>query len=152
MPARDELFRAPRAKAAAIVGGVVALFAGLSACASLPSAPEPQVATPACAERAAGMASWYGPNLQGNPTANGERFDQNALTAAHRTLPLPSLVRVTNLANGRDVVVRVNDRGPYAEGRLIDVSRAAAQKLDFVSDGETEVALCVLGPVPEQPA
>src|SRR5690348_8096374 len=67
-----------------------------------------------------GIASWYGPGFHGNRTANGEDYDSNELTAAHRTLQMPSLVRVTNLDNGRSLVVRVNDRGPYARGRLID--------------------------------
>src|ERR1700744_5792728 len=70
-----------------------------------------------------GIASWYGPNFHGGRTANGEIFDENALTAAHRTLPMPANVRVTNLENGKSIVVRVNDRGPYAKGRIIDVSK-----------------------------
>lgn len=80
-----------------------------------------------------GVGSWYGPDFHGKPTANGEIFDQNGLTAAHRTLPMPSLVRVTNLENGRSIMVRVNDRGPFAHGRIIDLSRRSAQLL--VSSG-----------------
>ena len=76
-----------------------------------------------------GIASWYGPNFHGKTTANGENFDQNLISAAHRTLPLPSLVRVTNLENGRSIRVRVNDRGPFAHGRIIDMSRRGAQLL-----------------------
>ena len=72
-----------------------------------------------------GLASWYGDQFHGRPTATGERFDMNALTAAHKTLPLPGLVEVTNLANGRRIVVRVNDRGPFVDGRIIDLSRGA---------------------------
>jgi len=76
-----------------------------------------------------GMASWYGPGFHGGKTANGERFDQDDLTAASPTLPLPSMVRVTNLANGKSAVVRINDRGPFKDNRIIDLSRASAQTL-----------------------
>jgi rare lipoprotein A len=86
-----------------------------------------------------GIASWYGPNFHGKHTANGEIYDQNALTAAHRTLPLPSIVRVTNLENGRSVKLTVNDRGPYAKGRIIDVSRRSAQLLGFDGKGTARV-------------
>lgn len=86
-----------------------------------------------------GIASWYGPNFHGKFTANGERYDQNALTAAHRTLPMPSIVRVTNLENGRSVKLTVNDRGPYAKGRIIDVSRRSAQLLGFDGKGTARV-------------
>lgn len=95
-----------------------------------------------------GTASWYGADLQGRPTASGERFDRRALTAAHPTLPIPSLVQVTNLANGREVIVRVNDRGPFEPSRLIDVSRAAAEVLGFVRAGHARVHLRYLGPAP----
>ena len=78
-----------------------------------------------------GQASWYGPNFHGRLTANGEIYDQYALTAAHPTFPLPSYARVTNLANGRSVMVRVNDRGPYHDGRIIDLSSKAAEMLDY---------------------
>lgn len=86
-----------------------------------------------------GIASWYGAKFHGRPTANGEIFDQNALTAAHPTLPLPVLVRVTNLENGRSLVVRVNDRGPFAHGREIDLSRRAADLLGFLNQGTAKV-------------
>ncbi len=76
-----------------------------------------------------GLASWYGPGFHGNSTANGEQFNTHDLTAAHPTLPMPSLVRVTNLENGKVLVVRINDRGPFARGRIIDLSKASAQKL-----------------------
>lgn len=82
-----------------------------------------------------GLASWYGPKFHGRRTANGEIFDQYALTAAHRTLPLPSRVRVTNLANNREVVLRVNDRGPFVGDRIIDLSRRAAQLLGTERSG-----------------
>lgn len=86
-----------------------------------------------------GMASWYGRQFHGRHTANGETYNMNDMTAAHRTLPLPSVVRVTNLNNGRSVKLRVNDRGPFAKGRIIDVSRRAAQELGFKNKGVTRV-------------
>ncbi len=95
-----------------------------------------------------GVASWYGDEFQGRPTANGERFDMNLLTAAHPTLPMPSHVRVTNLNNGRSIIVRVNDRGPFARGRIIDLSRAAARELGFERDGTAPVRVQNLGVAP----
>ncbi len=86
-----------------------------------------------------GIASWYGPGFHGKSTANGEVFDQNALTAAHRTLPMPSMVRVTNLDNGRSIKVRINDRGPFKNGRIIDLSRRAADLLGFRRLGTAKV-------------
>lgn len=86
-----------------------------------------------------GFASWYGPQFHGKKTANGDKFNQNALTAAHPTLPLPSLVRVTNLENGKTLVVMVNDRGPFARGRILDVSKRAAQLLGFEQNGIAKV-------------
>ena len=91
-----------------------------------------------------GVASWYGPQFHGKDTANGEIFDQNAVSAAHRTLPLPSVVRVTNLENGRVIVVRVNDRGPFAHGRIIDMSRRGAQLLGFERQGTAKVLVEIL--------
>jgi rare lipoprotein A len=82
-----------------------------------------------------GVASWYGPNFHGKQTANGEIYNQYAMTAAHKTLPLPSVVRVTHRENGRSIIVRVNDRGPYADERIIDLSKKAAQKLDMIGSG-----------------
>jgi rare lipoprotein A len=87
----------------------------------------------------AGQASWYGPGFHGRRTANGETFNTNALTAAHRTLPFGTRIRVTNRKTGRSVIVRVNDRGPYAHGRVIDLSRASAQAIGI--DGVAEVSL-----------
>jgi rare lipoprotein A len=92
-----------------------------------------------------GMASWYGRQHQGRSTASGEAFDMNQLTAAHRTLPFGSRVRVTNLENGRSVVVRVNDRGPFTGQRILDVSLAAAKALGMVGAGVTRVEMVVLG-------
>ena len=86
-----------------------------------------------------GVASWYGPDFHAKRTANGETFDMNSLTAAHKTLPLPSVVRVINLRNGRAVKLRVNDRGPFVNGRVIDVSRRAAQLLGFEGQGTAPV-------------
>ena len=86
-----------------------------------------------------GMASWYGPGFHGNKTASGERFDQDDMTAAHRTLPMPSMVRVTNLSNGKSAIVRVNDRGPFSKDRIIDLSRASAQKLGIIGSGTGRV-------------
>jgi rare lipoprotein A len=86
-----------------------------------------------------GIASWYGPGFHGESTANGERFDKMAMTAAHRTLPLPSIVQVTNLKNNKTVVVRVNDRGPFASDRIIDLSKRAAQELDMIGAGTAKV-------------
>lgn len=86
-----------------------------------------------------GLASWYGPQFHGKLTANGETFNMNALTAAHKTLALPSFAKVTNLDNGRSIIVRINDRGPYVGTRIIDVSRRAAQMLGFADKGVTRV-------------
>ena len=91
-----------------------------------------------------GVASWYGPGFDGQLTANGEIYDQNALTAAHPTLQMPSLVRVVNLENGRSVVVRINDRGPFARDRIIDVSHRAAELLGFLDQGTARVRVQVL--------
>ena len=93
-----------------------------------------------------GIASWYGEDFHGKYTANGEIYDLNALTAAHRTLPMPSVVQVTNLENGRSLELRVNDRGPYARGRIIDVSRRAAQLLGFEGQGTAKVRVRILVP------
>ena len=93
-----------------------------------------------------GLASWYSYPDHARRTATGEWFDASRLTAAHKTLPLPCLVEVTNLENGRKVQVRVNDRGPFAEGRLIDLSRAAAERLGFARMGVTRVRVRFLGP------
>jgi len=86
-----------------------------------------------------GIASWYGADVHGGRTATGETYDMNAMTGAHPTLPLPAWVRVTNLENGRSVVVRLNDRGPFARGRIIDLSRAAAEQLDMIRTGTARV-------------
>ena len=92
-----------------------------------------------------GQASWYGPGFHGRLTANGERYNQNALTAAHKYLRFGTRVRVTNLNNGRSVILRINDRGPYAGGRVIDVSAAAAQTLGMIHSGVAPVKVTILG-------
>lgn len=94
--------------------------------------------------RSRGVASWYGKRFHGRKTASGTRYDMHAMTAAHRTLPLPSYVRVTNPANGKSVVVLVNDRGPYVGNRIIDLSYAAATALGFANKGIAQVELDVL--------
>ena len=117
--------------------------------AKLPSAPEtepsppieniPEPAQPTWLET--GLASWYGPRFHGKLTASGEVFNQEKFTAAHRILPWGSRVKVTNLANGKSVEVRVNDRGPFTKGRIIDVSRAAARALGMMKSGVTTVRI-----------
>jgi rare lipoprotein A len=93
-----------------------------------------------------GVASWYGPTFHGVNTSSGERYDMYAMTAAHKTLPLPTYARVTNLRNGRSVVVRINDRGPFVANRLIDLSYTAAAKLDMLREGTTFVEVRALTP------
>jgi rare lipoprotein A len=115
----------------------VVSLAALSDCATTHQTAHPPV-------RESGVASYYAQSLHGRRTASGERYDNQALTAAHRTLPLGSRVRVTNLDNDRSVVVRINDRGPYVEKRLIDLSYAAARELQFIDRGTTRVSIEVL--------
>jgi rare lipoprotein A len=91
-----------------------------------------------------GIASWYGPNFHGKSTANGEVFDQNAMTAAHKTLPMPTVVRVTNLENGRSIEVRINDRGPFKNNRVIDLTKRGAQLLGFEGQGTARVRVQVM--------
>lgn len=95
-----------------------------------------------------GIGSWYGEQFHGKRTANGEIFDMNEVSAAHPTLPMPSLVRVTNMENGRSIVVRMNDRGPYANNRIIDLSRRSAQLLGFERQGTARVRVQYLGQAP----
>jgi rare lipoprotein A len=91
-----------------------------------------------------GIASWYGPGFHGKRTANGEVYDENGLTAAHKTLPMPSMVRVTNLENGRSIQVRVNDRGPFEAGRIVDMTRRGAQLLGFIERGTARVRVDIM--------
>ncbi|MCX2682372.1 septal ring lytic transglycosylase RlpA family protein [Campylobacter sp. MIT 21-1685] len=96
-------------------------------------------------ESADGIASWYGPGFHGKKTSNGETYDQNALTAAHKTLPMNTLLKVTNLNNNRQVTVRVNDRGPFVNNRIIDLSKGAASQIDMIHVGTAPVRLEVIG-------
>lgn len=127
---------------------LLAVTLSLAACAT--TRPEPRSTVNVFTKHGRGMvqeglASWYGREQQGHLTANGERFDMHQLTAAHRTLPMNTRVRVTNLKNGRQVVVRINDRGPYSRKRIIDLSRAAAVKLDMIGAGVVPARVEVLG-------
>jgi rare lipoprotein A len=119
-----------------------------TAAAARPAAPSTPARPPAqpAGGAATGMASFYGPGFHGRRKANGERFDQNAMTAAHRTYPFGTRVRVTNLGNGRSVDVRVTDRGPFIRGRIIDVSLGAARHLGFVGQGVARVSVARLSP------
>jgi rare lipoprotein A len=157
----------PRSVTMARLGGVLCVLAAtaLGACATVPPReatappreatappreatvpPVPEMVAPPRAPRviATGKASWYGEPHHGRKTANGEVFDMNALTAAHPTLPLGTHLLVTNLANGRSVEVRVNDRGPVAPDRVIDLSYAAARALGVVADGVFRVRIAVV--------
>ncbi len=96
-------------------------------------------------ERFKGIASWYGPAFHGKKTSNGERYNMYDFTAAHKTLPMNTILKVTNLNNGKSVVVRVNDRGPFVNDRIIDLSKAAAAKIDMIGTGTASVSLEVIG-------
>jgi rare lipoprotein A len=123
----------------------VAAWTALSACATMhPKAPATIPPTTHQPALEVGVASYYAKSLDGHRTASGEHYDMKALTAAHRTLPFGSRVRVTNLGNGLSVVVRINDRGPLVKGRVIDLSYAAARELQFIDHGTTRVRLEVL--------
>ena len=121
-----------------------------------PATPPPSKPPTTRAERQAligtierGLATWYGGKFHGKPTASGEPFDQEELTAAHRSLPMGTRVRVTNLNNELSVVVRINDRGPFGAGRVIDLSRAAADQIDMLGSGVVPCTVEVLS-VPEK--
>lgn len=96
-------------------------------------------------ETADGIASWYGPGFHGKKTSNGETYNQNALTAAHKTLPMNTILRVTNLNNGQKTTVRINDRGPFVDNRIIDLSKAAASQINMLQSGTAPVRLEVIG-------
>jgi hypothetical protein len=102
-------------------------------------------------DRSEGVASWYGAEFAGRPTANGEIYDPSQMTAAHRTLPFGTFIRVTNVKNGLSTVVRINDRGPFIKGRIIDVSRAAAEVLGMVGSGTAQVRLELISNEPAHP-
>src|SRR5687768_16455349 len=111
------------------------LLLGLVAC-------SPSVAHAGDVEK--GKAAFYGDRFHGRKTANGERYDKHAMTAAHKTLPFGTVVRVTNMKNGKSVEVRINDRGPYGKGRIIDLSRAAAKKLEMIRAGVVPVEVRIV--------
>lgn len=96
-------------------------------------------------DSARGIASWYGPNFHGKKTSNGENYNMNALTAAHKTLPMNTMVRVLNLKNNKTSIVRINDRGPFVSGRIIDLSKAAARQISMIESGTAPVKLEVVG-------
>lgn len=133
---------------------MIKYMVGLGMAAAVAVSPPSQAGQPAqlpfCARKTAherahdGLASWYGEQFQGDPTASGETFNMNALTAAHRDLPLGTKIRVTNLHNHRSVILRINDRGPFVPGRLLDVSRAAARLLGFSRSGTARVRVDVV--------
>lgn len=132
-----------------LLGLGLGAISGCGAGRFVPPAPDPgpALATTTPADRPeVGLASWYGQFHHGRPTASGEIFDMAQLTAAHRTLPFGTRLRVTNLQNGRFVGVRVNDRGPYVAGRILDLSRGAARMLDMVERGVVSVRLDVVEP------
>jgi rare lipoprotein A len=125
------------------VAGLIALSAKSEAKLSASIAP-PRLSVVPKEKTEIGLASWYGQEFQGNTTANGEVFDLNGLTAAHPTLPFGTVIRVTNLMNSKNILLRVNDRGPYIARRVLDVSWAAAKRLGFVNSGITRVRVEVV--------
>jgi rare lipoprotein A (peptidoglycan hydrolase) len=137
---------ARRVRIAAIVGVTIAMLA-IAGCSSQNIAPRPAYTGRTYSPRME-VASWYGPGFQGHATSTGERFNENAMTAASKTLPLGTHVRVTNPRNGRSVVVRINDRGPYVHGRSIDLSKAAAERLGIKDKGVAPVEVASLGSAP----
>lgn len=132
-----------------MLGAVLLALAGMAGCGKRtqrPSARMPKpVRVPKTGETQKGIASWYGHPYHGRRAANGEVYDMNRFTAAHREWPFELMVRVKNLANGKEVDVRITDRGPFVDGRIIDLSRAAAQKVEMIGPGIVDVKLTVLG-------
>jgi rare lipoprotein A len=135
---RPETGPAPRVPVRVTLAALVALLV------AAPTGPGPAFPDTVPEWVQQGPVSWYGPGFQGRRTANGETFDTRDLTMAHRSLEFGSEVRVTNLENGRSVVVRVNDRGPYVRGRVADLSHAAASELGFVDDGVVKARIELL--------
>ena len=125
------------------VAGLIALSAKSEARSSVSNLP-PRTSVEPKEKPETGEASWYGEEFEGNPTASGEIFDSNGLTAAHPSLPFGTTVRVTNLNNSKKILLRINDRGPYFGRRLIDVSRSAAKRLGFLDSGTTPVRVEVV--------
>ena len=144
---RPQIVVAPTAEANADQNPELKIEATKSALTTLP-APDLTVqettSTATDREVERGSASWYGPGFHGKRTANGERYDMNAMTAAHKTLPFGTMVRVKSLVNGREVLVRITDRGPFIRNRVIDLSRAAASELGMLSLGFKQVVLLVV--------
>jgi rare lipoprotein A len=138
--------RPPDRRCHARISGVatIALVLFLSACASTGARPSTTSRTPK-AKPQVGEASWYGPGFHGRRTASGEIFDMHAISAAHRTLPLGTVIEVRNLENGRTLVARVNDRGPWVHGRIVDLSMAAAEELGLYRSGVARVRVTVVG-------
>ena len=121
--------------------GILMLIAALAGCSTPPSA----TTDPGSSQRSqSGLASWYSDALHGRPTASGEPYDRSALTGAHKTLPFGTLVRVTRTDTDRSVVVTINDRGPFVEGRIVDLSRRAAEQLAMIEDGVVPVRIAVI--------
>jgi rare lipoprotein A len=127
-----------RLAAALILTGV------LAGCGTIPAGVRPPVSEDLLRPVQTGYASWYGKTHQGRPTTSGETFDMHKLTAAHPALPMGTRLRVTNLKNGRSVTVRVNDRGPFIDGRIVDLSYAAARKIGAIADGVVPVRVQVI--------
>ena len=131
--------------ATALLLGVAVVGAGAAGCGATAGTMRPDDVRPdQVVATETGEASWYGARHHGRRTASGEPFDMHALTAAHRTLPFGTLCRVTSLRSGRTVIVRINDRGPYAKGRIIDLSHAAAAVIDMIRAGHVPVTVEVL--------
>lgn len=131
-----------------ILASLAALAVGSSACSRVTSV-EPVGPAPEVTWLEDGVASWYGEPFNGRLTASGEVYDMEAMTAAHRTLPFGTLLQVRNLDNGRGIRVRVNDRGPFVEGRILDLSRRAARELHMIGPGVARVRLFVVGALPD---
>jgi rare lipoprotein A len=136
----------PTGRRALRLAALLSLTTGLllaSGC-SLVTRPTPPPPFPERGQSESGIASWYGPGFHGRTTANGETYDMEAMTAAHRTLAFNTVVRVDNLDNGRSIQVRINDRGPFVDGRIIDLSRRAARELDMLGAGIAQVRVTVV--------
>jgi rare lipoprotein A len=142
----------PAQPAPAFKPAIPAEQAGAPADAAVLADDKYQLTGDAARELERGQASWYGPRFHGRRTASGERHDMYALTAAHKTLPFGTLVRVRSVMTGREVEVRINDRGPFVKGRVIDVSKAAAQALGMMEDGVKDVLLLVPDAMPLESA
>jgi rare lipoprotein A len=147
-PPRARLPRRGVRRGALAALGVLAVIAAVTACAEKRQPVVPAAAAPEPGRRVVGFASWYGQWHHGRSTASGERYDMHRMTAAHRTLPFGTRLRVTSVENGRSIVVRVNDRGPHVAGRMLDLSYAAAKALGMVGNGVARVEVVIL-PAPD---